>query len=103
MREDQRFEIERAYDLLPHVVGASWASIWFRLNEIKKPTKEEFREKTVEFLSVLERLVDTYPDEPKFSEIKSYIKNRHAEEIQKILDGKNPEIEKRHARYVDYG
>ena len=24
MIDDQRFEIERAFDLLPHVVGASW-------------------------------------------------------------------------------
>jgi hypothetical protein len=103
MREDQRFEIERAYDLLPHVVGASWACIWFRLNQMKKPTSDEFRQKTVEFLSHLEKLADLYPDGEPYSEIKSYIKSRHAQEIQKILDGKNPEIEKRYARYVDYG
>jgi hypothetical protein len=35
MRDEQRFEIERAFDLLPHVVGASWAVIWFRFNGIK--------------------------------------------------------------------
>ena len=38
MREDERFEIERAYDLLPHFIGASMASVWFRVNQIKKPT-----------------------------------------------------------------
>jgi len=103
MREDQRFEIERAYDLLPHVVGASWACIWFRLNEIKKPSKEEFRQKTVEYLAVLDDLADLYPSEGQFSEIKSYMKNRYRQEIEKILEGKNPEIEKRYARYVDYG
>ncbi len=103
MREDQRFEIERAYDLLPHVVGASWACTWFRLNQIKNPTKEEFRQKTVEFLSVLEKLVDMYPNEDQFTNIKSYVKNRHAQEIEKILEGKNQEIEKRYDRYVDYG
>ncbi|MGI0004586.1 MAG: hypothetical protein ACREAX_04735 [Candidatus Nitrosotenuis sp.] len=103
MREDRRFEIERAYDLLPHVVGASWACIWFRLNEIKKPTTEEFRGKTVEFLSILEKLAGSYPDEERFSDILSYMKNRHKEEIEKILEGKNPEIEKRYARYIDYG
>lgn len=103
MREDQRFEIERAYDLLPHVVGASWACIWFRLNEIKKPTREEFRQKTVEYMSVLEKLADAYPDEERFSDMTSYMKNRHKAEIDKVLEGKNPEIEKRYARYVDYG
>jgi hypothetical protein len=103
MREDQRFEIERAYDLLPHVVGASWACIWFRLSDVKKPSKEEFRRKTVEFLSLLEKLAHSYPDEQRFADIISYMKNRHREEIEKILEGKNPEIEKRYARYVDYG
>jgi hypothetical protein len=36
MRNDERFEIQRAFDLLPHIVGCSWATIWFRMNEIKK-------------------------------------------------------------------
>jgi hypothetical protein len=103
MREDERFEIERAYDLLPHVVGASWACIWFRMNRIKSPTKDEFRQKVVEYMSALENLLEQYPSDEQFSDIKSYMKNRHAQEIQKILDGKNPEIEKRYIRYVDYG
>ncbi len=103
MREDQRFEIERAYDLLPHVVGASWACIWFRLNQIKNPTVEEFRQKTIEYLAVLERLYESYPGTEQFSEINSYMKARHAEEIKKILAGKNPEVEKRYSRYIDYG
>jgi len=35
MIDDERFEIQSAFDLLPHVVGCSWATIWFRLNKIK--------------------------------------------------------------------
>lgn len=103
MRNDERFEIERAYDLLPHVIGASWACIWFRLNGIKKPTEDEFRNKTIEYFSLVEKIDQVYPADEKFESIKSYIKNRHKEEIEKILSGKNPEIEKRYKRYVDYG
>ena len=40
MIDDQRFEIQSAFDLLPHVVGCSWATIWFRLNKIKNTTRE---------------------------------------------------------------
>ena len=54
MRNDERFEIQRAFDLLPHVVGASWATVWFRMKGIKKPTREEFREKTLEYLRLVE-------------------------------------------------
>ena len=103
MRNDERFEIERAYDLLPHVIGASLACVWFRINNIKKPTVEEFRSKTVEYFGLIEKLDEVYPNDDKFSEIKSYIKNRHKDEMQNIIQGKNPEIEKRYKRYVDYG
>ena len=103
MRDDERFEIERAYDLLPHVVGASWASIYFRLNKIKNPTVQEFRDKVAEYFSALERLGQHLPDNEQFLPIKSYIRSRHDVEIRKILDGENPEVEKRYKRYIDYG
>ena|SRR5574338_476523 len=103
MREDQKFEIERAYDLLPHVVGASLASVWFRMNQIKKPTESEFRSKVVEYFSTMQKLENIYPNDSQFSDIKSYMTHRYNEEVEKIMHGKNPEIEKRYKRYVDYG
>lgn len=103
MRNDERFEIERAFDLLPHVVGCSWAAIWFRMNGIKRPTKEEFREKTVEYFKKIEPVMNSYPNEEKFQEIQKYIDARKNEEIKKIIDGTNKEVEKRYNRYVDYG
>ena len=102
-REDQRFEIERAFDLMPHVVGASWAVIWFRLSEIKKPTRTEFREKVIEYFNMLKPLLESYPASDKFTEISKYIQWRKSEEIEKIRHGNNPEIEKRYDRYIDYG
>jgi hypothetical protein len=103
MRNDERFEIERAYDLIPHVIGASWACVWFRLNGIKKPTVDEFRSKTAEFFGMIEGLAQSYPAEEKFAGIISYMKRRYKEEAEKIIQGKNPEIEKRYKRYIDYG
>ncbi len=103
MRDDQTFEITRAYDLLPHVVGASWASIWFRMNKIKRPTTEQFREKVVEYFKLLEPLTDAFPQDEIFREMTAYTKDKHADEIRKILTGNNSEIEKRYNRYIDYG
>ena len=103
MRDDQRFEIQSAFDLLPHVVGCSWATIWFRVNKIKNPTREEFREKVVKYFKMLEPLLEVYPKSEGFKEIISYINNRNAQELEKITKGKNPEVEKRYDRYVDYG
>lgn len=103
MRDDQRFEIERAFDLLPHVVGASWASIWFRLNKIKNPSRDEFRKKVIEYFDMLLPLFDSYSTKNGFEEMTSYIKRRRKIEIERITNGENKEIEKRYDRYVDYG
>ncbi len=103
MRDDQRFEIQSAFDLLPHVVGCSWATIWFRMNKIKKPTREEFREKVTEYFKMLDPLVNVYDQKEDFGEIIDYLKKRNAIELEKISTGKNPEVEKRYDRYIDYG
>lgn len=103
MRDDQKFEIERAFDLLPHVVGASWATIWFRLNGEKRPSREEFRGKVIEYFQMLSPIFTTYQNDEKFLEITAYIERRKNEEIEKITNGENKEIEKRYDRYVDYG
>jgi len=76
MIDDQRFEIQSAFDLLPHVVGCSWATIWFRLNKIKKPTREEFREKVTEYFKILDPLVNVYPQDKNFEEIVNYLKKQ---------------------------
>ena len=103
MRDDERFEIERAFDLLPHVVGASWATIWFRLGGIKTPTAEEFREKTVKYFERLDVLSESFPKDEKFEELSRFIRWRRNKEIERIREGMNEEIEKRYKRYLDYG
>ena len=103
MRDDQRFEIERAFDLLPHVVGASWAVIWYRLNGIKKPSREEFRNKVIEYFDLLNPLFDSFSSFEGFESMENYIKRRKNDEIEKVKEGKNKEIEKRYDRYIDYG
>ena len=103
MRNDERFEIERAFDSLPHIVGSSWAVVWFRLNKIKKPTREEYRKKVLEYLKMMEPIFDSYKTDEKLSEIIKYIQIRKKEEYEKIISGLNNEVEKRYDRYVDYG
>lgn len=102
MRDEQRFEIERAFDLLPHVIGSSWAVIWFRLNGVKHPTKEEYRRKVVEYFQLLDPVFSSYSGD-KFEDMIAYIEHRRKAEVEKIKNGENKEVEKRYARYVDYG
>lgn len=103
MRDDEGFEIDRAFDLLPHVVGASWATIWFRVNKIRRPSIEEFRNKVAEYYTMLDPLINTYSQDEKFADMTRHIKMRNHGEIERILKGRNQEIEKRFKRYLDYG
>ena len=89
MRDDERFEIERAFDLLPHVVGSSWAVIWFRFNKIKNPSREEYREKVLEYLKMIVPVFESYPDDEKFSDITKYIVHRKKEEFKKTTSELN--------------
>ena len=103
MRNDERFEIERAIDLLPHVIGASWAMTFFRLKKIRNPTKEEFRGKTIEYLLKIEPLLESFSNDKIFTEIQNYIETRSVLAIDLIKNGENNEIEKRYKRYIEYG
>ena len=103
MRDDEKFEIIRALDLLPHIAGASWAMLWFRINEVKNPTKEEFREKTIEYFSKIQPLLESFDNKKEFEEINEYMKNRFEAEKILIRNGDNTEVEKRYQRYLDYG
>ncbi len=103
MRDDERFEIERALDLLPHVVGSSWAVVWFRLNGIKHPTRQEYRAKTLEYMGVLDPLFEMWSGDQRFADLQKYITARKKVERDRILSGGNKEVERRYDRYVDYG
>lgn len=103
MRDDDRYEIARAFDLLPHVAGASWASVWFRMSGRRSPSAAEFRRKSAEFFDTMGALFDSLPSDGGCADVARYVRARKAEERRRILDGENPEIEKRYRRYIDYG
>ena len=103
MRNDERYEIQRAFDQLPHIVGSSWAVIWFRMKGIKTPTREEYREKVLEYFKMVDPVFDAYPKDKEFEEISKYIERRKKDAYAKIISGENEETERRYDRYVDYG
>jgi hypothetical protein len=70
---------------------------------IRKPTVEEFREKTLEYLKMIEPVFESFPKNEDFEAINKYIDSRKKQEYEKIISGENKEIEKRYDRYVDYG
>lgn len=103
MRDDERFEISRALDLLPHVVGASFATVQFRLEGRRHPTAEEFRERCAMYFEAACVALDSFPNTIQFGQIRAYLHSRMEHELASIVGGDNKEIEKRYERYIDYG
>lgn len=101
MRDDDRFEVVRALDLLPHVAGASFATVQFRL-EGRKPDRQEYRVRVAKYFEIVCIALDLYPSTDEFKQIKEYIRGRTRREVDRIIAGNNPEIEKRYDRYIDY-
>lgn len=101
LRDADRFEVARALDVLPHVAGASFATVHFRL-EGYKPDREEYRVRVAKYFKIACDALDVYPSTAEFEPLKTYIRNRVQREIKRILAGHNREIEKRYKRYKDY-
>ncbi len=103
MRQDQKFEIERAFDLAPHVIGSSWAVSWFRFTGNAKPTRTEYRQRVVMYFELLGPLFAEFGQDERLADLDAYIKRRKKAEIERIVRGENKEVEIRYDRYIDYG
>jgi hypothetical protein len=96
------FEMDRLMEDLAKIYSTACATSWFKIMGSKKPTKEEFRNKVVEFMKHFEYTLATFPQTPAADQFKEYAKKNLDSEIARVLAGENKEVEKRYKYYVDY-
>jgi hypothetical protein len=96
------FEIERLVEDLAKLYATACATSWFKLTHNKKPTREEFRNKVVEFMRHFDFSLQAFPQSPEADDFRKYAKGILETEIQNVLSGKNNEVEKRYKYYADY-
>ena len=96
------FEIERLVEDLAKIYATACATSWFKLTHNKKPTREEFRNKVVEFMKHFDFTLQAFPQSPEADNFRNYARGLLENEIQGILLGKNNEVEKRYRYYADY-
>jgi hypothetical protein len=96
------FEIERLVEDLAKLYATACATSWFKLTHDKKPTREEFRNKVVEFMRHFDFSLQAFPQSPEADDFRKYAKGILETEIQNVLSGKNNEVEKRYKYYADY-
>lgn len=100
MNNDENYEIARALDDLPHIVGATCATALFRASRNKNPERAEYRKRAAEYFV---GFASQIAEDGGLAGLADYIKRRIKEESERILEGNNPQVERRYERYVDYG
>jgi len=97
------FEINRVIDELA-TDSAPCATTWFKVSDMKKPSQQEYRDKVVYFMKLIEGAISSaYPQNPKVETLERHIKDSMEKQISLVLSGKNKEVEKRYKYYVDHG
>lgn len=96
------FEIERLVEDLAKIYATACATSWFKLTKNKRPAKEEFRNKVVEFMRQFDITLQAFPQSHEADNFRVYARGLLENEIQGILLGKNNEVEKRYRYYTDY-
>jgi hypothetical protein len=96
------FEIDRLLEDLAKIYSTPCAVSWFKVNNNKKPTKEEFGQMVVNFMKDFENTLSKFPDTDEGIKFKNYSRSQLEKQTQLVLDGKNKEVEKRYKYYADY-
>jgi hypothetical protein len=96
------FEIDRLVEELARLYSTACATAWFKIGDNKRPSKEEFRHKVVEFMKHFEYTLSSFPQTPAADQFREQARKSLQKEIVKVLAGENKDVEKRYKYYVDY-
>lgn len=95
------FEIDRLIEDLPKLYSCSCATSWFKVEGRWNPTRDEFRDKVVEFMNHFEYTLSAFPDNPESEKFKSHTRELLHKELKMVLKGDNKEVEKRYTYFVN--
>ena len=96
---DLYFEISLLLDNLAKNYGAPNANYYFRVNK-KKPSKDEYRRKVVEFMRHYEHALDSFASTPNYEALKNFVSTNLEKMVEQVLKGENQEVEKRYSYYM---
>ncbi|HEY6885363.1 MAG TPA: hypothetical protein VI278_15115 [Nitrososphaeraceae archaeon] len=95
------FEMDRVIEELAKAYPAQCATTWFKITKNHKPTREQYRNKVVEYMKQFEYLLATYPQSLETDKLKEIVKKSLDNEIEKVLQGYNNDVERRYKHYVE--
>ena len=95
------FEIDRLIEDLAKLYSCSCASSWFKVENRRNPTRDEFRNKVVEFMNHFEYSLSSFPDSPESEKFKRRTREQLQKQSTLVLNGDNKDVEKRYNYFVN--
>ncbi len=96
---DLYFEITLMLESLAKNYGAPNANYYFRINGMK-PSREEYRQKVVEFMRHYERTLESFAGTPSYDALRSFVMDSMERVIGLVVRGEDKEVEKRYSYYM---
>ena len=96
------FEVDRLAEDIAKIYSSQLAVSWLKVNNNKRPSKEEFRDLVIEFMSQFDFSLGKFPNTEEGIKFKEYAESLLKIEIDKVREGKNKEVEKRYKYYAEY-
>ena len=96
------FEIDRLVEDIARLYASQLAVSWFKVNSYKNPSKEEFRNKVIDFMDQFQFSLSKFPNTEEGIRFIEYAKILLRKETDIVQEGKNKEVEKRYKYYAEY-
>jgi hypothetical protein len=96
------FEVDRVFEDIAKIFASQFAVSFYKVNNIKSPSRDEFRDLVVEFMKNVEYSLDRFPDTEEGVRFKEYCKKLLVKEIDLVKSGENKEVEKRYKYFTQY-
>lgn len=96
------FEVDRVFEDIAKIFASQFAVSYYKVNNTKSPSREEFRDLVVEFMRNIEYSLGRFPDSEEGIKFKDYCRKLLAKEIDLVKSGENKEVEKRYRYFTQY-
>lgn len=100
MVNDKYFELDLMIDGIAKNLGVPNANCHLRLKGIKRPSRDEYRRKVVEFMLAYEHILAMFNGVEGYEDLKGFVHERLSSAVKQVLEGRNKDVEKRYEYYI---
>ncbi len=100
MVNDRYFELDLMIDGIAKNLGVPNANCYLRLKGIKRPSRDEYRTKVVEFMLAYEQILAMFNCVEGYEDLKGFVHERLSSAVKQVLEGRNKDVEKRYEYYI---